>query len=502
MTHARARSGRNAGGPGTLDADVIIVGAGVAGLSAGRRLQAAGRRVILLEARARVGGRIDTRREAGWPAPMEAGAEFVHGRPPALIRWLREAHARVIPFPQDHVYARAGTISHGDRTWQTAQAYLDRLPDQVRDRDRTFQQVLRRPDFRRGASRQALAMLTSYVEGFNAADPGRVSVRDLIRQTRAAEKEQGDHLGRVANGYDVLVQHLAQPLRRTPGALRLATIVEEVRWGAHASNAADDDQDAGDRQPGTGQGLVEIRARGAYGGTLPTLRAAAVLITLPLGVLQARPPARGAVRFVPALPRAKRAAIDGLGMGPVLKVVVRFREAFWEARPRRARPGRPPVPELAGLPALAELSFLHTPGGVLPTWWVVPRSRPSPMLIGWIAGPSAGRLVAKHGGDAESLSRAALRSLSLALGAHRDELAGEVEDLRVIDWGADPFARGAYSWIPVGAFDAPATLAAPLARRLFFAGEATDTAGDTGTVQAALASGERAAREILTRRRG
>jgi monoamine oxidase len=481
VTRPRAHAEDDAAEKAALDADVIVLGAGVAGLTVGRRLLAAGRRVIVLEARPRVGGRIDTRHEAGWPAPLEAGAEFVHGRPRALIRALRESGAQVIPFPQDHVYARAGKISRGDRMWQTAQTYLERLPDEVRDHDLSFQQVLRHPDFRRGAPRGVLAMLTSYVEGFNAADPRRVSVRDLIRQSRAAEAEHGDHLGRVANGYDVLVQHLAQPLRRRPGVLRVSTIVEEVRWGGRVDSG-------GDRT------VVEVRSRGGYGGSLPALRAGAVVIALPLGVLQARSPSRGAVRFVPPLPRHKREAINGLAMGPVLKVVVRFREAFWEARTRQAR-----QPGLSGLGGLTGLSFLHTPGGVLPTWWVVPRSHPSPMLVGWIAGPSAHRLIAKHAGDHESLSRAALRSLSLALGVRPQALVAEVEDLRVIDWAAEPFSRGAYSWIPVGALDAPAALSTPLAHRLFFAGEATDTAGDTGTVQAALASGERAAEAILGR---
>jgi monoamine oxidase len=72
-----------------------------------------------------------------------------------------------------------------------------------------------------------------------------------------------------------------------------------------------------------------------------------------------------------------------------------------------------------------------------------------------------------------------------------------VEDARVFDWSADPWARGAYSWIPVGALDAPAALAMPLAGRLFFAGEATDLVGDPGTVHGAMTTGERAAGEIV-----
>lgn len=59
--------------------DAVVIGAGAASLAAAKRLGATGRRVLVLEARDRIGGRIDTRHEPGWPVPVEAGAEFVHG---------------------------------------------------------------------------------------------------------------------------------------------------------------------------------------------------------------------------------------------------------------------------------------------------------------------------------------------------------------------------------------------------------------------------------------
>jgi monoamine oxidase len=65
------------------------------------------------------------------------------------------------------------------------------------------------------------------------------------------------------------------------------------------------------------------------------------------------------------------------------------------------------------------------------------------------------------------------------------------------DWQSDPFSRGAYSYGRVGADGAQQVLAAPLEKTLFFAGEATDTSGHNGTVHGAIASGHRAAREIL-----
>src|SRR5262245_4713971 len=68
--------------------DVLVIGAGIAGLAAAQRLRRAGRSVLVLEARDRVGGRVRTLRGRELPCPIEAGAEFVHGRPPALLRVL------------------------------------------------------------------------------------------------------------------------------------------------------------------------------------------------------------------------------------------------------------------------------------------------------------------------------------------------------------------------------------------------------------------------------
>ena len=437
------------------DADVIVVGAGAAGLTAANQLVRSRLGVIVLEARPRLGGRIDTRRPAGWPAPVEAGAEFVHGRPKNLMRALAAAGARLGVHRQRHERAGHGDVGGAERLWAQAQAVLEDLPRE----DVAVADVLRRREFARRLSPAARAMVIGFVEGFNASDARRVSTRSLVEQTEATEAEGGDALHRVRDGYDRLIQHLAAPLGRIPGALRPATVVGEIRWGA---------------------GGVVVAARGALGGAPLRLRARAVLVTLPLGVLQAPARAQGAVRFIPALPAAKRRAIDRLAMGNVIKVVLRLRQ---------------PV----GTGALAalgrDMSFVHLGDAAVPTWWV-PRPFPPTLLVGWIAGRRAEAFAARHR-TPEARLRAALHGLARALGVGADAVTAAVEDARVFDWAADPWARGAYSWIPVGALDAPAALAMPLAGRLFFAGEATDLVGDPGTVHGAMTTGERAAAQIV-----
>lgn len=324
---------------------------------------------------------------------------------------------------------------------------MERLPAA----DVPFDAVLARdPRAPRGDARR---LARDFVEGFNAADATRVSALGLRRQSEASAAEHGERIFRVRDGYDRLPESLAAPLSAR-GRLSLGLAVETIRWRA---------------------GGVGVVTRPALGGARGLLRARAVVVTLPLGILQAP----GAVTFVPPLPRAKREAIARLAMGRVVKVVLRFRGAFGEG-------------PLAAIPRAA--SFLHLPGGAVPTWWV-PVPAPPRCLVGWVAGPAAERFAARHASERARLA-AAVAVLARALRVRPGELARFVEDAAVFDWGEDPWTRGAYSWIPRGAVAAPAALAAPLAGRLFFAGEATDTAGDTGTVHGALATGARAAAEV------
>jgi monoamine oxidase len=438
--------------------DVAVIGAGVAGLEAAQRLAGRGLRVIVLEARPRVGGRIDTHVLPDWPAPVEGGAEFVHGRPAALVSALGAARARLAELPPRHLLlASGGEVRPASSSWQRAQALLEKLPDE----DVSVAALLDRPAFGGRLTPDVRDLLLGFIEGFNAADARRMSVRGLKRQTEASEAEEADRVFRVPDGYQALPRFLARRLQSRGGEVRLGTVVRAIRW-------------SGPR--------VEVVAHGAWGGPLPPLRARAVLVTVPLAVLQSDATGPGALRFVPRLPRAKQSAIARLAMGNVVKVVVRFRAPVGDGV--LASVGR-------------KASFLHVRGAVIPTWWGF-GPRPPRCLVGWVAGPRADRFGARYAspGAPGKRLRAALGGLARGLGVRLAELSAAVEDARVFDWAEDPYARGAYSWVPVGGVDAPGALAAPLEGRLYFAGEATDTSGDPGTVHGALATGARAAREI------
>jgi len=165
-------------------------------------------------------------------------------------------------------------------------------------------------------------------------------------------------------------------------------------------------------------------------------------------------------------------------------VVFRFRRRFWdELSP----------PEAHGK-TLSRMSFLFSDNDWFPTWWTTMPDR-TPAITGWAPFHSAERLSGK---DKALVIQQGLRSLGRILGLSVPILKTEFEAAYFHDWQSDPFSRGAYSYEKVGSEGAAQALGKPAANTLFFAGEATDTSGNTGTVHGAIASGRRAAMEILS----
>jgi monoamine oxidase len=164
----------------------------------------------------------------------------------------------------------------------------------------------------------------------------------------------------------------------------------------------------------------------------------------------------------------------------VVRVILRFREHFWEDLQVDGK-------------SLRDMSFLHSDNPDFPTWWTT-MPRVTPMLTGWSAGPNGISLAAKS--DEEVVDRA-MRSVAELLHLPGKELRELMVASYFHNWWKDPFSRGAYSYACVGGFDAARELGRPVSGTLFFAGEATNYSGRNGTVDGAIASGQRAAREIV-----
>jgi monoamine oxidase len=434
-------------------ADVIVIGAGAAGLVAASELAEAGLSVTILEARDRIGGRIFTLNDLGQQFPIELGAEFIHGRPPEILDVLQRSKIPLSEIKGDNWCFQDGQLSWCD-FFSEVDEILQRMTDD--GPDESFSSFLKRCC--RDASQETRQRALAYVSGFNAADPAQVSVHWLFRQMRAEEKIDGDRAFRARGGYQALLELLQQRVAKADVSVRTNTVVQRVAW-----------------RPGS----VSIDA--VSGKQAVSLHASRVLVTVPLGVMQARPGEPGAIEFSPALPQDKLGSISGMEMGKVFRVVLHFRERFWD----RIRPAD------SNHKTLERMSFLFSQDDWFPTWWTAIPDR-LPVITGWAPWQSAERLQS----ESVPVVTRALQSLGDLLGVGNTEMERLLEIAYFHDWQADPYSRGAYSYVKAGSADAPEVLSRPVKDTLFFAGEAADVTGNNGTVHGAIASARRAVIEI------
>jgi monoamine oxidase len=219
-----------------------------------------------------------------------------------------------------------------------------------------------------------------------------------------------------------------------------------------------------------------VRLTARAGGHQESVRARRAIVTVPIGVLTAEPGAAGAITFEPLLPQTTRDAIAGIEMGPVVKIVLCFREAFWET--------------LNG-GAWRDGSFFSGDGD-FPTLWTQLPIRAN-TLVAWAGGPAADRFAEQGHTERIDAALACAGRYFGDVGAVRDAFVSAYSH----DWQRDPFARGAYSYVVVGGERARESLAGSIDGVLWLAGEATAGGGEGGTVSGALESGRRAAHELL-----
>jgi monoamine oxidase len=418
-------------------AEVIVLGAGAAGLAAAAELAQAGRTVLVLEARERIGGRCWTRREPGLAVPIELGAEFIHGAAEVTHALMGKAGTTSVDSGRFQRFLEGGKLKAADGFAEAKKAVQQ--TSMLRKKDVSFAAFLRG---RKDLSEKTRAMATLMVEGFDAADPRRASARAIAEEWGGAE--MGDSQPRPLGGYGPLLGWLAGSLDPALVRIQLQSTVSAIRWK---------------------RGAVEVEGR--FLDRPFRARARQAVVTLPLGVLQSP-----SVRFVPHL-KEKQKPLRALASGPVVKAALHFRRAFWEKK----------YPDVA---------FFHAPGSAFPTFWAqLPMH--SPVLIAWAGGPKASRLA---GLETREVIRRAISSLAEVFGPlGREAVESELQAVLVQDWQKDPYARGAYSYVLVNGEGARESLAAPLEDTLFFAGEATSVE-QAGTVAGAIESGTRAARQL------
>lgn len=420
------------------DESVVVIGAGIAGISAARQLEAAGYRVTVLEASRRIGGRIYTNRDLG--VPIELGASRVHGtRNNPLIPMFQLTGTGYIQVDWNNL---AGAESDGTP--------LDTVElSKVRDRimgvfrraffrnllgggDFPIEQIVQRELNRRELTRTERRIfyfgITS-AEMTNASSFAETSWKYVLDYQAFAG---GDYF--ITNGYDAVTNMLATNLDIQTGV--------KVTKIDYAGTRVKVDTDSG------------------------IIQADRVVITVPLGVLKAND-----IAFTPELSADKQDAIVRMGMGLINKVAIRFPKVFWPAHVHALAHGTDNRGEFQ-----AFVNIAHYTG--------------DPILVAFVPGWFQNGIEELSDADATASAVEVLRRM---YGSSVPDPEGSIRTR----WGAHPFTRGSYSFNKIGATtEDRRVLAAPVADRLFFAGEATSI-NKFGSVSGAYLTGIRAADEIV-----
>jgi monoamine oxidase len=424
--------------------NIIVIGAGAAGLMAARLLAKAGKQVIVLEARNRTGGRIHTIDDTTFFNGTELGAEFVHGDLPVTLALLDEAGIGHRHAGGEMWHYKNGKFSNGDEQmegWDELMKNLIKLRQ-----DTSISEFLNKyfPDEKYQSLKKSVLR---FVAGYDTADPDKASAFAL-REEWTNEDDGAQH--RVDGGYCRMISYLSNEIKSAGGKIYLNNPVKEIDWSSKSVK-------------------VTTQAGEIY-------EADKVLVALPLGVLQLPAQDSGRISFNPAID-AHTEALQQIGFGAIIKILFKFDKPFWE--------------QVEGHD-IKDMAFLLTEEKV-PTWWTqVPDQEP--VLTGWLGGGPAKEL--EHASE-EELFDMAIISLSNIFKISVVELKDRLIARYIVNWTADAYTRGSYAYDTVTSAQARTVLSHPVGKIVYFAGEYLYQGPSMGTVEAALTSGKNAAESIL-----
>ena len=420
--------------------DVIIIGAGAAGLIAALELAQTGKKVAVIEAKDRVGGRACTVYDDRFDLPVELGAEFIHGELKLTRMLLKKANADAYKLKGDIWQNEDGTFDDQKdfiENYSALNKKFKQLNQDISIADFT-ENYLQGPQFD-----ELRFTLKNYVEGYYAGDMKKASTYFLKEELNNSDDIQF----RIEGGYAKLIDYLYNHCREKGVAFYLSNPVKNIKWRK-------------DR--------VEIDSEGNH------LAAQKILITVPIGVLQSE-----SIQFSPSIPKQIDAA-KNLGFGPVIKTILQFDEAFWKNK------------TLTQNRDLSKMGFLFSKQ-IIPTWWTY-YPKDAAMLTGWSGGPHAEEI--KNLPEEEILQKA-VQSLSEIFSIDASEIQQRLRAWYVASWINDPYCRGGYSYEVVDAEKWKGILKQGVDDTIYFAGEGLFSGTEIGTVEAALVSGRETAHQMV-----
>lgn len=416
---------------------IIIIGAGAAGLMAAKELSSKQQTVIVLEADKRLGGRIYTLYDV-FEKPVETGAEFIHGKLTLTHQLLKEANLSFHATKGKMLNVENGEWKkQNDFTsgWDEVMHKMEELKE-----DMTVAAFLKEnfSDKKYDALRDSVK---NFAEGFDLADVEKASLFALRDEW---SHEQGKQY-RVDGGYQKIINYLADECRKSGCIIHTSAIVKEVHWKKDEVKIVTSDN--------------------------KIFYCSKVIVTVPVGVLQAELNAEAAIAFTPSLYDYFQAT-KNIGYGTVTKILFQFDERFWND----------------------DTGFILSDENI-PVWWTqLPNDYP--LITGWLNGAQSKKL---RNNDAASLLEDSLQSLSNIFKINVPSLKQRLTAWHIEDWSKDRFALGGYSYAMVQTANAKKILNTPIEQTIFFAGEALYKGTAPGTVEAAFVSGREAAQKVMSK---
>lgn len=424
--------------------DVIIIGAGAAGLFAAHTLVKAGKKVTVLEARNRIGGRIHTVGNARFAGHAELGAEFVHGNLPVTLNLLHQAGIAYIPVSFEMWQYHNDTFSQSNEFVEKFDELLEKINDL--QEDMPLHDFLKM-NFSQPEYDTMRLQVENYVAGYDTADIHDVSAFAL-RNEWNHEDEDAQH--RLVPGYASVIHYLAKTCTDAGSEIVLNSVAKKVVW--HNNH------------------VKVLTASGSI------YEAQKVIVALPLGVLQSDAASEGAITFNPHIPQ-QQSAIQDMGFGALIKIVLEFDAPFWEN---------------ATGTNLSTMGFLFADEAV-PTYWTQAPAH-SPIFTGWLGGPPA---LAKKDAPAEEILQEVLTALGNVFSIDEATLKEKLVAWHVANWTAEPYTRGSYAYDKVASPAARKILLQSIQDTIYFAGEYLYDGPAMGTVEAALNSGKATAEQLM-----